>query len=61
MTTHSPILVDRCQLDEIVIVEKRQGATVCTRPVDKPHLRELLQREEIGLGDLVYSGALGGE
>lgn len=61
VTTHSPILVDRCQLDEIVIVEKRQGATVCTRPVDKPHLRELLQREEIGLGDLVYSGALGGE
>lgn len=58
MTTHSPLVVDKMKLDEIVFVEKREGATVCSRPSDKPHLRELLQDEDIGLGDLVYTGAL---
>lgn len=61
VTTHSPILVDKCQLDDVIVVEKREGATICMRPVDKPHLRELLTREEIGLGDLMYSGALSSE
>jgi predicted ATPase len=59
MTTHSPLVVDKMKLDEIIFVEKREGATVCSRPSDKPHLRKLLQDEEIGLGDLVYTGALG--
>ena len=59
MTTHSPLVVDKMKLEEIVFVEKKEGATVCTRPSDKPHLRKLLQDEEIGLGDLVYTGALG--
>jgi predicted ATPase len=58
MTTHSPIVVDKMNLDEIIFVEKRDGATLCSRPSSRPHLRELLQNEEIGLGDLVYSGAL---
>jgi predicted ATPase len=58
MTTHSPLVVDKMKLDEIIFVEKRGGATVCTRPSDKSHLRKLLQDEELGLGDLVYSGAL---
>lgn len=58
MTTHSPLVVDKMNLDEIVFVENRQGATVCDRPSDKSHLRKLLQDQEIGLGDLVYTGAL---
>jgi predicted ATPase len=58
MTTHSPLVVDKMKLDEIIFVERREGATVCSRPSDKSHLRKLLQDEEIGLGDLVYSGAL---
>jgi len=58
MTTHSPLVVDKMKLDEIIFVEKREGATICSRPSDKSHLRKLLQDEEIGLGDLVYSGAL---
>ena len=58
LTTHSPLVVDKMKLDEIVFVEKRDGATVCSRPSDRPHLRKLLQDEEIGLGDLVYTGAL---
>jgi predicted ATPase len=58
MTTHSPLVVDKMKLDEIIFVEKREGATVCSRPSDNSHLRKLLQDEELGLGDLVYSGAL---
>jgi predicted ATPase len=58
MTTHSPLVVDKMMLDEIIFVERREGATVCSRPRDKSHLRKLLQEEEIGLGDLIYSGAL---
>jgi predicted ATPase len=58
MTTHSPTVVDKMNLDEIIFVEKKGGLTLCSRPSGKPHLRELLQNEEIGLGDLVYSGAL---
>jgi predicted ATPase len=58
MTTHSPLVVDKMKLDEIVFVEKREGATTCRRPGDQKHLQKLLQDEEVGLGDLVYSGAL---
>jgi len=60
VTTHSPHLVDQFQLDELVVVDKVEGQTRCARPSDKAHLRELLEREELGLGDLWYSGALGG-
>ncbi len=58
VTTHSPHLVDKVGLDELIVTERRDGATICTRPSDKKHLRELLAREEVGLGDLYYSGAL---
>ena len=57
-TTHSPYYVDKCDLDDIIVVERRNGATSCIRPSDRPHLRQLLQSHEIGLGDLFYSGAL---
>lgn len=59
-TTHSPYLVDKISLEDLIVVEKNKGASVFTRPASKQHLRELLEREEMGLGDLWYSGALGG-
>lgn len=59
MTTQSPLVVDRTKIEEIVFVEKREGATFCTRAVDKASLQKLLHDGEVGLGDLVYSGALG--
>ena len=59
-TTHSPYLVDKVSLDELIVVEKSNEATKFTRPASKKHLRELLEREEVGLGELWYSGALGG-
>ncbi len=60
VTTHSPYLVDRMNLDDLIVVEKKDGATRYTRPASKSHLKELLEREELGLGELWYSGALGG-
>lgn len=58
VTTHSPYLLDKCDLDELIVLERRDSETICTRPNSKPHLLELLQNNEIGLGDLFYSGAL---
>lgn len=60
LTTHSPYLVDRMRLEDLVVLERTEGETRCTRPSSKTHLRELLEKEEAGLGDLWYSGALGG-
>lgn len=60
VTTHSPYLVDQVELEDLVVLEKVEGATRCVRPSSKAHLKELLQREEVGLGELWYSGALGG-
>lgn len=59
-TTHSPHLVDKISLGELVVVEKSKGETKLTPPASSRHLKELLEKEEIGLGDLWYSGALGG-
>lgn len=60
-TTHSPHLVDKVTLDELIVVEKSNGATHFTRPASKEGLKELLEREELGLGELWYSGALSGD
>ncbi len=59
MTTHSPYLVDRFDLEDLIVTAKHNGATYYTRPSSKSHLRELLEREELGLGELWYAGALG--
>lgn len=59
-TTHSPYLVDRLSLEDLIVVERKKGASVFTRPASKQHLKQLLEREEMGLGELWYSGALGG-
>ncbi len=60
MTTHSPLLVDKLTLDDLVVTEKFQGATIFTRASTKKHLKQLLARKEVGLGDLWFSGALSG-
>ncbi len=59
-TTHSPYLVDHFSIDEMAVLEKVEGETRIIRPSDKTHLRELLSQKESGLGELWYSGALGG-
>ena len=60
-TTHSPHLIDKVAAEDVVIVEKREGATKFTRVEDAPRLLESLRREELGLGELLYTGILRGE
>lgn len=57
-TTHSPLLVDKLDVKDLVVVEKVGGATRFTRPASDKQLRKLLERKESGLGELWYSGAL---
>ena len=59
-TTHSPYLLDlfRDHPEEIVLASKRGPAATFERLSDRADLRELLR--EAHLGDLWYSGILGG-
>ncbi len=61
ITTQSPYLVDQFSIDEIIWMEKKNGETKAYRPADKKHLRELIEDKELGLGQLMYTGALGEE
>ncbi len=60
LTTHSPLLVNKLTLEDLIVTEKVEGATVFTRASSKKHLKRLLARKEVSLGDLWYSGALNG-
>ncbi len=57
-TTHSPQLVDKMRIDDLIIVEKMDGQTKFSRPSDDEELRTLVARKDLGLGDLWYTGAL---
>ncbi|MBL9215081.1 MAG: AAA family ATPase [Opitutaceae bacterium] len=59
-TTHSPYLLDlfRDHPEEIVLADKQGQAATFKRLTDREDLRELMQ--EANLGDLWYSGILGG-
>ena len=57
-TTHSPLVVDKLTLDELVVTDRIDGATKFSRASSKKRLKELLSRTELSLGDLWYSGAL---
>ncbi len=61
ITTHSPHLVDMCDVEELIVFDKRDGETRCVRPSDKSHIRELLASRATGLGELHYMGLLGDE
>lgn len=59
-TTHSPYLVDKLSPEDVVVVDKVRGETICTRAADKADIRRMLEEGELGFGRLWYSGALGG-
>jgi predicted ATPase len=61
ITTQSPYLVDQFTLDEVIWVEKKKGETKAFRPSDRKHLKKLVEDRELGLGDLMFTGALGEE
>jgi predicted ATPase len=52
-----PEFEDKVTLEELIVFEKSQGATVLKFPKDRDQLRELLECEEVGLGDLHFSGS----
>jgi len=58
ITTHSPLLLDKLSIDDLIVFGKNEGATKATRVSSKKGLRQLLSRKETTLGDLWYSGAL---
>ena len=60
ITTHSPFLVDKFSLEELIILNKEDGATRALRPPNRKELLALIADTEAGLGDLYYSGALTG-
>jgi predicted ATPase len=59
-TTHSPQLVGKMSIDDLIVVEKTEGRTQFTRPSTDRQLRKLVASKEHGLGDLWYTGALRG-
>jgi len=58
ITTHSPLLLDKLSIDDLIVFGKEEGATKATRASSKKRLKQLLSRKETSLGDLWYSGAL---
>jgi predicted ATPase len=60
-TTQSPYFLDQFSLDEVFWIEKENGETKAYRPADKKHLRKLVEDKDLGLGELMYTGALGKE
>jgi predicted ATPase len=59
MTTHHPFLIDKLSLEDLIAMQKKDGATKAIRGVEKGQLRKLLDQGELALSDLWYSGALG--
>ncbi|HVO91244.1 MAG TPA: AAA family ATPase [Terriglobales bacterium] len=60
-TTQSPYFLDQFSLNEVLWVEKDNGQTKAYRPADRAHLRKLVEDKDLGLGELMYTGALGKE
>lgn len=59
LTTQSPYVVDQMSLDEVIWVAKKDGETTVVRPSGRDHLRRLVEDKSLGLGELMFSGALG--
>jgi len=60
-TTHSPFVIDQLDLEEILWVEKRAAETRVVHPAARPGLRKLVEDKEVGLGELMFAGALSEE
>jgi len=58
VTTHSPYLVDHLELEDLAIVEKKEGRTQVKIIEDKETMREVL--EALTLGEIWFSGSIGG-
>lgn len=61
-TTHSPYLLDlyKDRREEIVIADKDEDSVHFNRLIDLPHIEEILKEQDAPLGDIWFSGILGG-
>jgi len=61
-TTHSPYLLDlyKDRREEIVIADKDEKGVHFARLSEMPHIEEILQEQDAPLGDVWFSGVLGG-
>jgi len=60
LTTHSPSLVSCLKPEELIIVEKENGATQCTKVGSDKILRAIANNPDLSLGELWQAGHLGG-
>ena len=60
VTTHSTFLIDRLEPEDVVVVDKVDGATHFQRASTKKDIKRMLEEGELSFGRLWYSGALGG-
>lgn len=62
IATHSPALVNRLKPDELIVCERGEDSSSHIPAIDPDTVRAMEQelRGEIGLGELWFSGALGG-
>jgi predicted ATPase len=58
VSTHSPYLLNFLEPEDVLIVEKHEGATEVSRPKDAGAIKEALKT--LGLGEMWYAGSLGG-
>ena len=58
LSTHSPYFVDFVEPNDIRVVEKEEGETKVSEVKNPDKLKEALK--EMGLGELWYSGEIGG-
>lgn len=57
VSTHSTSFLDYMNLEDLIIVGKKEGATTCRRERSRPALDEAIKA--LGLGNVWYSGHLG--
>lgn len=60
ITTHSPIILNQTELDEVIVVKSNGNGTTATNISSKDKIRSVLEESDFGLGDLWVSGAIGG-
>jgi predicted ATPase len=58
LTTHSPHFLDHFEPDSLIIVEKQEGKTTLSQAKGKKGIKKALRT--LGLGEMWYSGSLGG-
>lgn len=60
VTTHSPLLIAKCNPNELLLAERHEGATSIVKALDRePRLEEIIRADLLSLGDYWLSAGLG--